>query len=292
MERFNNLDIVRVVELSKVQEVNTYIEQGWKLLSVRTEFVTEQQQQSVYVLGLPRSAQSPITTEVGVSTTQVSPQEGVAVVELATPIADRSKIVGQSSSISERTYSSTKSQSQSRRNNSSPTVLSRSPASPITLVTRIPLKESSPKRKRKAEDKPLPLRELTEEELREDAAWKEVQETGKPVLLGDKLFMPEGMSAWDVIQFLPEEMREQTHVALQHRVSAAFMAAVRGMREHLQTEEVNSEYEKFNAFPYPAQMAIAENIVRQQFGMPQADIRELLVQYGARLESDRNTSAE
>lgn len=87
-------------------------------------------------------------------------------------------------------------------------------------------------------------------------------------------------------------MREQTQAALQQTVFEVFMAAARRMCERLKTAEVNTQYEQLNLFPYAAQMTIAENIVRQQFGMPEAGIRELLVQYVARLENNQNTPAE
>jgi hypothetical protein len=37
-------------------------------------------------------------------------------------------------------------------------------------------------------------------------------------------------------------------------------------------------------------MAIAETIVRQQLGMPEIEIRELLTQYGASIQEDEDHS--
>lgn len=51
---------------------------------------------------------------------------------------------------------------------------------------------------------------LTEDELREQAAWKQVEETGEPVQFEDTLLIPEGMSFWEAVEFLPDGIGKQT----------------------------------------------------------------------------------
>lgn len=116
-----------------------------------------------------------------------------------------------------------------------------------------------------------------------------MHETSKPVLFGDKLLIPSGMSAWDAVQFLPEDIRQQTQAGFQHKVSEVYVSIVKQMRARLSTMEAEEAGQKrFNSFSYPAQMAIAETIVRQQFGMPEIGMRELVTRHGGQLHDDQD----
>ncbi len=54
MQQPDYTNITHIIELRNQEEVNDHLAHGWRLLSLRTERVTDDQQQTIYVLGLPR----------------------------------------------------------------------------------------------------------------------------------------------------------------------------------------------------------------------------------------------
>lgn len=91
----------------------------------------------------------------------------------------------------------------------------------------------------------------------------------------------------------PDGLREQTREALQHRISEAYFGTARHMRERL-LERTGDEgaRERYHSFSDPAQMAIAETIVRQQLELPEIPMRELLDRYGARIQNENERDSE
>lgn len=288
-------DIAQFVELRDVQAVNTHLQLGWCLLNLRTVSTADVPQETIYVLGLPcwalpssattdgsRAVSTRIPDALPASPTQSTPQEGVTPGLSHTDAAEHSlqPIHPNRRGAGARQQSQVPPRPQS--------------AKPITLVTRIQLPESATgKRRRRKEPLPAPPREPTEQELRERAAWQQVQETSKPVLFEDKLLIPEGMSAWEAIEFLPDGLREQTREAMQHRVCEAYFGAVRHMRERL-LEKTGDDgaKERYHSFSYPAQMRSPETIVRQQLEMPELPMRELLERYGVLIQNENERDSE
>jgi hypothetical protein len=147
--------------------------------------------------------------------------------------------------------------------------------------------DEEPKRKsrrRKPAETSAPPRVLSEEEQRKQAAWREVEQTGKPVVYDDTLLIPEGMSPWDAIEFLPDGVREATHKTMQQTAAEAYFILVKGMRETILEEaDKRPEWNQYKTYSYAVQMAIADSIYRDQNNMPEVPIKELLKRYGARI---------
>jgi hypothetical protein len=262
-------DIAQIAELQTMDEVNDHLARGWRLLSVRTERGTDDQQRTIYVLGLPRPGSvatppSPIATPAPRSTSATSRSR-----------ADTAEPPGADVS-------------SPRRRSTRPATPPEPPPRPITLVTRLVIPESATaKRRRKKEEAPPPPRELTEAEQREADGWKQVKETGKPVLVDDKLLIPGEMSPWDAIEHLPDGLREHTRKAMQEKVGGAIMGLINHMRERLLTELGDeAQRAQYRTHPYPVQMAMAETLVRHQLKWPEVPMKDLLRQYGAVLEED------
>jgi hypothetical protein len=122
--------------------------------------------------------------------------------------------------------------------------------------------------------------------LREQAAWAQVEETGKPVLFEDEILIPDGMNPWEAIELLPDGIREQTRSALQKHVGKAFIGLVKKRRaDILEKIAEDSKWEQYRTFPYAAQMAIADSLVRQWLGLPEVPVKELIEAYGGKVES-------
>jgi hypothetical protein len=159
--------------------------------------------------------------------------------------------------------------------------------SPIKIATRLLISEEpkSKSRRRKSEPGERKERVLSEAELREEAAWRQVEETGKPVQFEDTLLIPEGMSFWEAVEFLPEGIREQTSSAMEEKIAEVHFDLVRRRRDQILEKAVeDSKWEQYKTFPYAAQMAIADSIVRQQLGMPEIPIPELIKLHGGKIK--------
>lgn len=96
---------------------------------------------------------------------------------------------------------------------------------PTQFVSRIVLPAQSKAKSRRRRIEPLEetTQMVSEAILREQAAWKQVEETGKPVQFEDKLFIPDGMSIWKAIEFLPDGIREQVRSAMQQKVADVYL---------------------------------------------------------------------
>jgi hypothetical protein len=276
MQQPDYTNITRIIELQNLAEVNDHLAHSWRLLSVRTERVTDDQQQTIYVLGLPRPgpADPPRSLQDAASPApRVSPPTPqIAAAYLPTTAEPDSSARGTTAR---------------RRRSAQPDAPSE-PLRPITLISRIPLPESATsKRRRKKEVPPPPPRELSEEEQREAAGWEQVKETGKPMLVDDKLLIPGEMSPWDAIEHLPDKLREQTRKAMQDNVGGAVMGLIKHMRERLLTELGDEDQRvQYRTHSYAVQMAMAETLVRHQLGWEEVPMKDLLRQYGAVLEED------
>lgn len=158
---------------------------------------------------------------------------------------------------------------------------------PTKFATRLTLPEDPKSKSRRRKTEPVAAKErvLSEAELREEAAWRQVEETGKPAQFEDTLLIPEGMSFWEAVEFLPEGIREQTRLAMQKKIAEVHFDLVRQKRDQiLEKAAEDSKWEQYKAFPYAAQMAIADSIVRQQLEMSEIPIPELIELYGGKIE--------
>lgn len=166
---------------------------------------------------------------------------------------------------------------------------------PTKFATRLTLPENSrsKSRRRKPEPSQEKARKLTVGQLREETAWKQVEETGKPIVFEDTLLIPEGMTFWEAVEFLPEGIREQTRSAMQKKIAEVHFNLVRRKRDQfLVNATEDSKWEQYKTFPYAAQMAIADSIVRQQLEMPEIPIPELIELYGGKIEKPSGSDKE
>lgn len=146
----------------------------------------------------------------------------------------------------------------------------------VGFTTRLKLPESKRRRKR-ADSVPDTPRQKSEEELREEAAWNQVEETGKPVVFDQHLLIPEGMSVWQAIEFLPDAVREQTKAALGAKVSEAWQMIFNSTEERIRKNaEEKGELERYNSFPPHIKHALTESVVREQWGFPEIPLEELI----------------
>lgn len=165
---------------------------------------------------------------------------------------------------------------------------------PTKFATRLTLEEDSKSKSRRRKSEPVQekVRELTVGQLREQAAWKQVEETGKPMVFEDTLLIPEGMTFWEAVEFLPDGIREQTASAMQKKLAEVHYDLVRRQRaEILEKIAEKSEWKEYETFPYAAQMAIADSIVRQKFEMPEIPMKELIELYGGKVEKPSKKDA-
>jgi len=159
---------------------------------------------------------------------------------------------------------------------------------PTQFVSRIVLPAQSKAKSRRRKTEPLEetTQMVSEAMLRERAAWKQVEETGKPLQFEDKLFIPDGMSIWKAIEFLPDGIREQVRSAMQQKVADVHFRLVQQQRtEILKKGEDDSKWAEYRTFPYVAQLAVADWLVRQKLGFPEMSIRELIEVYGGKVEN-------
>lgn len=154
------------------------------------------------------------------------------------------------------------------------------PPPPIVgFTTRLNLPESKRKRKRALAEPDSP-RPKSEEDLREEAAWKQVEETGKPMVLDQELLLPEGMSVAQAIQFLPDGLREQTDAAWNAKLSQIWNFMFESTAQQIRKDvEGNGEWERYNSLPSYAQHAQTESIMREQWNMPKVPFEELVQQW-------------
>jgi hypothetical protein len=156
----------------------------------------------------------------------------------------------------------------------------------LRFATRLelPQDETRRKKKRKESDPEVPVRILSNEQLREEAAWHQVQETGKPLIFEGTLLLPPNMSLWDAIELLPDDIRDQTREIAQNGMARVVMDVIERTRAEIEERAQQSgDLEKWNSFSHAAQMAIAESVFRHQFGWTEKPVEELLEQYGGRI---------
>jgi hypothetical protein len=158
----------------------------------------------------------------------------------------------------------------------------------VKLTARLTLPEQSRtrSRRRKSPAATRKVREPSEAKLREQAAWKLVEETGKPVLFEDQILIPDDMNPWEAIELLPDGIREQTRSALQKHVGKAYIGLVKKQRaEILEKIEEEGKWEQYRTFPYAAQMAVADSLVRRRLGFPEESVKEPVKIHGGKVES-------
>jgi hypothetical protein len=145
----------------------------------------------------------------------------------------------------------------------------------------LPAQSKTKSKGRKDESPAETTRIVSEAKLREEAAWKQVEETGKPVQFEDQLLMPEGMSFWEAIESLPDGVREQVRSAMQKTVGDAYLGLVRRERDRILEMGVeDSQFAAYRTFPHAAQLALADSIVRQRLEFPEIPLIELIELYG------------
>lgn len=277
MQQPDYTNITQIIELRNQEEVNDHLAHGWRLLTVRTERVPDDQQQTIYVLGLPHSEPA------------VPPASLQNVAPPAPPVSPAAPHIAAANRPSSAIPDSSARGTIVRRRRSAQPDAPSEPLRPIRLVTRLVLSEAatSKRRRKKEESPPPPPRELSEEEQREAEGWKQVKETGKPVLVDDKLLIPGEMSPWDAVEHLPDGLREHTRKAMQEKVAEVVTVLIKRMRERLLTELGDEDQRaEYRTHPYAVQMAMAETLVRHQLKWPEVPMKDLLRQYGAVLEED------
>jgi hypothetical protein len=139
--------------------------------------------------------------------------------------------------------------------------------------------DRKPRRRRKSPEPEIP-RVKSDAELREEAAWKQVEEIGKPVILDDCLLVPNGMSALEAIEFLPDGVREQTEEAWNAKLTEVYRIFLEGAERQLREKaEKDGKLEWYDSLPWAARAALKESVVRQQLGYPEVPLEELIRQY-------------
>jgi len=135
-------------------------------------------------------------------------------------------------------------------------------------------------KRRKSTAPPEQPRVRSEAQLREEAAWKQVEDTGKPVLFEGKWLIPVGMSLWDGIELLPDDIRDQVREAVQRRVADIYIGLVQKSRERLRQLAVEQgTIEQFDELQFTGQMAVAESVMREQLGAPEIPMDKLVARY-------------
>lgn len=146
----------------------------------------------------------------------------------------------------------------------------------LKFAARLKLPESTRGRKRKDRE-PEPPRPKSEEELHEEAAWKQVEETGKPVVLDQTLLLPEGMSVAEAIQSLPGGLREQTEAAWDAKLSEMWSFIFKSTEEQIRKDmEEKGELERYNSMPSYAKHALTESVTRKQWNLPEVPLESLI----------------
>lgn len=148
------------------------------------------------------------------------------------------------------------------------------------VAARLKLPET-PRRKprRQSPSAEAPARAKSEEELRAAAAWKQVEETGKPVVLEDTLLLPDGMNVTQAIQYLEANLREETAGAWGRQFSAVWGYIIKSTAEQIrQKAEEDGKLEYYNSLPPYARTALLESLIRQQWGYPEIPFEQLLEQ--------------
>lgn len=156
----------------------------------------------------------------------------------------------------------------------------------LRFATRFELPQAAThhKKKRQEPDPNVPPRTLSDDQLREEAAWRQVQETGKPLIFEGTLLLPPNMSLWDAIELLPDDIRDQTSEIAQNGMARIVVRMINHIRGEIEERAKQSgDLDKWNSFSDAAQMAIAESVFRRQFGWTDKPLEELLEQYGERI---------
>src|SRR5689334_78373 len=96
MESPDFTDITQIVEVHDAMQVNAHLQRGWRLLSVRTARLADDRQETVYVLGLPRSAQSSSAATIGDPSAVSAPTQGFPSASTAPSIRREDIAPGQS----------------------------------------------------------------------------------------------------------------------------------------------------------------------------------------------------
>jgi hypothetical protein len=99
-------------------------------------------------------------------------------------------------------------------------------------------------RRRRSSPEPEMPRVKSEAELREEAAWTRVEQTGKPLVLDGCLLLPKGMSIWQALDFLPDGTRERTEATLDAQMSHAWQVIFNRTEKDVVTNGASSLEEK------------------------------------------------
>jgi hypothetical protein len=159
----------------------------------------------------------------------------------------------------------------------------------IGFTSRLKLPEAAiaKSRRRKTSTEPAPARVKSESELREEAAWKQVEETGKPVLLDGRLLVPDGMQVREAMAYLPDGVREQAIEDLDRKVAGALRILLDGAQNQLRENAKESgKLEEYDALHPIAKEALAESVVRKQMHMPEVPLEEIVDRMQKQWESN------
>ena len=149
----------------------------------------------------------------------------------------------------------------------------------IGFTSRLKLPDSAfvKRRRNKESTEPAPVRVKSESELREEAAWKQVEETGKPVVLDGRLLVPDGMHVREAMEDLPDGIREQAIEDLDQKLAGVFKILLNGAERQIREDaEKRGELAEYETLPQIGRQALAEMVVRKQMNMPEVPIEEII----------------
>jgi hypothetical protein len=169
------------------------------------------------------------------------------------------------------------SHNQSSENNAKGFIDTNERSTGFTLCGRISEPPGTKRRRRKESSELAPVRVKSEAELREEAAWKRVEETGKPVVLDGRLLVPDGMHVREAMKYLPDGIREQATEDLDRKLTGALRILLNGAKQQIREDaEKRGKLAEYEALPEIGKRALAEMVVRQQMHMPEVPLEEII----------------
>lgn len=163
-----------------------------------------------------------------------------------------------------------------------PGAASHSDSQGIRFAFRVRLSDLDEGTQRRRRSAPVQetARVKTEKELREDAAWQQVKQTGKPILFEDCLLLPESMSISEAITYLPDDIREQTGEAWDEKLVQLYGIFLDGAETQLREKMAESgKLDWYDSLPWSVKAALKASIVRQQLGYPEVPLQDLIREY-------------